>query len=229
MYYERAIFHRDIKTKNGKQKTQIRVSGLSVKSKFKDKENIIILSQKDFENLQNNVSTINAPGGGGTSWKYQTELMELKDTINLRNELLFNLQDNVYNMLDMLTENIINAYSIALKEKDIQNKEHLDQILEQYKTELFLILYEYLTQINQNIDNSNIFIRAFNKDKLKLSGNLEEHLKEKLEGVLDTPKLYPLEGVQIDINKIRNELKNQNNLDLKGLFISTNQDKDKEI
>ena len=226
MYYERAIFHRDIKTKNGKQKTQIRVSGLSVKSQFKDKENIIILSQNDFENLQNKVTT---PTVGGNSWKYQTELMELKDTINLRNELLFNLQDNVYNMLDLLTENIINSYTLALKEKDIQNKEHFDLLLEQYKTELFLILYEYLTQVNQNIDNSNFLTRAFNKDKLKLSVDIEEQLKDKIGGVLDTPKLPPFEGVQIDINKIKNEVKNQNNLDLKGLFISTRQDKEKEI
>lgn len=226
MYYERAIFHRDIKTKNGKQKTQIRVSGLSVKSQFKDKEPIIILSQNDFENLQNKVNT---PTVGGTSWKYQTELMELKDTINLRNELLFNLQDNVYNMLDLLTENIINSYTLALKEKDIQNKEHLDLLLEQYKTELFLILYAYLSQVNQNIDNSNFLTRAFNKDKLKLSVDIEGQLKDKLEEVLKTPKIESLEGVQIDINKIKNEVKNQNNLDLKGLFISTRQDKEKEI
>ena len=58
VYTEKAIFKRDIKEReNGKKTTQIRVTGLSVNSKFKDNEEIIILSKEDFTDLETQLST----------------------------------------------------------------------------------------------------------------------------------------------------------------------------
>ena len=52
MEYETGKFKRYVRNREGKEVTQVGVSGLSVNSKFKDDEEIIILSKEDFNQLE---------------------------------------------------------------------------------------------------------------------------------------------------------------------------------
>lgn len=121
IYTETGKFKRDTINRNGKPTNQIRVTGLSVNSKFKDDEEIIILSKEDFNQLEskaNNSTEIiqnlenqlgeakvkiqtletTAPEPNPENPKYINRVIDLQEEINNRNQLLFNTQNTIKNI-----------------------------------------------------------------------------------------------------------------------------------
>lgn len=227
VYTEKAIFKRDIKEReNGKKTTQIRVTGLSVNSKFKDNEEIIILSKEDFIDLETQLSTKDdkirelenqlkqSKNETKESPKYINKVLELQEEINNRNQLLFNTQNTINNIF---TE--INTANNTSKDKLITLISEL-----QTTANTILGLSEELQNQTGNIN-----------DGFKKVGWLEWiRNKNKINIVLDTDKLTELEAkltefTNNDIVQLANTLITPmeiptDNLDLNELYISTGND-----
>lgn len=224
VYTEKAIFKRDIKEReNGKKTTQIRVTGLSVNSKFKDNEEIIILSKEDFTDLETQLSTKDdkirelenqlkqSKNETKESPKYINRVLELQEEINNRNQLLFNTQNTINNIF---TE--VNTANNTSKDKVISLISEL-----QTTANTILGLSEELQTQTGNIN-----------DGFKKVGWLEWiRNKNKINIVLDMDKLTELEAkltefTNNDIVQLANTVITPmeiptDNLDLNELYIST--------
>lgn len=224
VYTEKAIFKRDIKEReNGKKTTQIRVTGLSVNSKFKDNEEIIILSKEDFIDLETQLSTKDdkirelenqlkqSKNETKESPKYINKVLELQEEINNRNQLLFNTQNTINNIF---TE--VNTANNTSKDKVISLISEL-----QTTANTILGLSEELQTQTGNIN-----------DGFKKVGWLEWiRNKNKINIVLDMDKLTELEAkltefTNNDIVQLANTVITPmeiptDNLDLNELYIST--------
>ena len=231
VYTETGKFKRDIKERpNGKQVTQIRVTGLSVNSKFRDNEELTIISTEDFTQLVNTYedkitslenqlneaknSTIENPN-------YTNKLIELQDIINNRNQLLFNTQNTINSLVNKLNNN--------LNEANTETKENIISLMDSLKA-ISSTLLDYNTElenqvkgINSSIDNTSWFKWITSKKKFKIQ--------------LDTGKLKKLEAQLKEFNSIDSISKakevftpvelpdslqlDSNDLDLKKLYIET--------
>lgn len=238
MEYETGVFkrykrNRTDKDGNKKEVTQVGVSGLSINSKFKDDEEIILLSKEDLIQLESkaNKSTelenqlneaklqleileTTAPEPSTENPKYITRVIDLQDEINNRNQLLFNTQNTINNLITEV--NTANNTS----------KDNLLSLLSEVQTDINNLLdltQELPTQvngINSSIDNTSWFKWIRSKNKFKI--------------VLDMDKLNELEAKLVeftrrDIVQLANKVITPmeiptENLDLNELYISTGND-----
>ena len=246
VYFENGIFKRDTKIRdNGNKVTQIRVTGLSVNSKFRDNEELVILSKDDFTKLENQIKIDNdkvkelendlntAKGETIESPKYYNRVISLQDEINNRNELLLNTQNTINHIINEAVSN----YNGLTNEVTIANnntKENLISLLSELQTDINNIL-EYskeipnqVDSINNSIDNTSWFkwIRSKNKFKIVIDKDnlkdLEAKLLEftnkdivQLSNSLFTP-------IELPVSKL--EELTTNDLDLSKLYISTDLD-----
>ena len=157
MEYETGKFKRDTTNRNGKPTNTVRVTGLSVNSIFKDNEDLIIFSKKDFTQLENqlksNKETIqeletqvstkdktitdlkneienlkNTAPEPITSQKYYNELIQAKDEINNLNKTISNRNGLLLSTQDKLNEMLDNITTEFSTEISNANKEIVDQL-----------------------------------------------------------------------------------------------------
>ncbi len=231
VYTETGKFKRDIKERpNGKQVTQIRVTGLSKNSKFRDNEELTIISTEDYTQLVNSYEDkiTNLESQLKEAKEFSTEspnnankLIELQDIINNRNQLLFNTQNTINSLVNKLNSN--------LNEANTETKENIITLIDTLKT-ISKTLLDYSTEldnqilgINSSIDNTSWFKWIRSKSQFKIQ--------------LDTDKLKGLEAKLIEFNSIDTVSKakevftpvelpeslqlDSTDLDLKELYIDT--------
>lgn len=214
VYYEKGIFKRDKVNRNGKKANTVRVTGLSVNSKFDDDDELIIMATEELTKLEAKIETYkntirdlenqvkeleNITPAPITDQKYYNELLTEKDdkanllsTINNRNGLLLGTQEALNNMVDSFTNDITELYDTEIKQaktdtlKDLQSK--TDKIKDTVN-----VLIDYVNELetqqqkhNNTVDNSSWYKRAFSKDTFKMD--------------LDTGKL---EGIEKDLSEIK--------------------------
>lgn len=214
VYYEKGIFKRDKVNRNGKKANTVRVTGLSVNSKFDDDDELIIMATEELTKLEAKIETYkntirdlenqvkeleNITPAPITDQKYYNELLTEKDdkanllsTINNRNGLLLGTQEALNNMVDNFTNDITELYDTEIKQaktdtlKDLQSK--TDKIKDTVN-----VLIDYVNELetqqqkhNNTVDNSSWYKRAFSKDTFKMD--------------LDTGKL---DGIEKDLSEIK--------------------------
>ena len=214
VYYEKGIFKRDKVNRNGKKANAVRVTGLSVNSKFDDDDELIIMATEELTKLEAKIETYkntirdlenqvkeleNITPAPITDQKYYNELLTEKDdkanllsTINNRNGLLLGTQEALNNMVDSFTNDITELYDTEIKQaktdtlKDLQSK--TDKIKDTVN-----VLIDYVNELetqqqkhNNTVDNSSWYKRAFSKDTFKMD--------------LDTGKL---DGIEKDLSEIK--------------------------
>lgn len=200
VYYEKGIFKRDTVNRNGKPTNTVRVTGLSVNSKFEDNEELIIMSKAELTKLENKIKELESiTTAPVTDQKYYNELLTAKDdkanllsTINNRNGLLLGTQEALSNMVDSFTNDITELYNTEIKQaktdtlKDLKHK--TDKIKDTVNT-----LIDYVNELetqqqkhNNIVDKSSWYKRAFSKDTFKMD--------------LDTGKL---DGIEKDLSEIK--------------------------
>ena len=210
VYYETGKFKRDKTNRDGKPTNTIRVTGLSVNSKFDNNEELIIMAEPEFTELETQISTyketiqdlenqvrqLENNTSQVTNQKYYNELIQAKDEnatllkiIDNRNILIGNTQDKFNEMLD----DIITDFSTEITNA---NKDIVSQL--KAKTEVLkeniTVLIDYVKELetlqdshNNKVDNSNWYNRVFSKDTLKLE--------------IDTGKLKDLDTKLNEINQ----------------------------
>ena len=233
MEYETGKFKRYVRNRDGKEVTQVGVSGLSVNSKFKDGEEIFILSEEEFTQLKNQAQKstdlenqltevkgkletleTTTPEPTPENPKYINKVMDLQEEINNRNQLLFNTQNTI--------NNIFNEVNTA----NDTSKNNLLRLLSELQTNINTILEltrelpNQVNGINSSIDNTSWFKWIRSKNKFKI--------------VLDMDKLNEVEANLVQFtNKDIVQLANTvitpmeiptENLDLNKLYISTGND-----
>ena len=218
MEYETGKFKRDTINRNGKETNTIRVTGLSVNSKFENNEDLIIMSKTEFtkfENQVNNSTQIiedlknqlqdantkvntlqNAKTEPVTNQKYYNELILAKDEINTlnknisnRNGLLLGTQDKINQMLDDITT----AFSteITKANEDIVNQ--LQTKTDKLK-ENITVLIDYVRELENLQDNHNNKVDNSNWYKRVFS-------KDTFKLEIDTGKLKDLDSKLNEINQ----------------------------
>ena len=250
VYYETGKFKRDKTNRDGKPTNTIRVTGLSVNSKFDNNEDLIIMAKPEFTELETQISTyketiqdlenqvrqLENNTSQFTNQKYYNELIQAKDdkvtllnTISNRNGLLLGTQDKLNEMLD----DIITDFSTEITQA---NKDIVNQL--KAKTEVLkeniTVLIDYVRQLetlqdshNNKVDNSSWYKRAFSKDTLKLeidTGKLKD-LDSKLNEINQYCINYEsiVKPVEIPASRIA-EIKlnaKSNKFDIKELYIDT--------
>ena len=251
MEYETGKFKRDTINRNGKETKTIRVTGLSVNSKFENNEDLIIFSKKEFTKLETQLSTQettiqeleneiqelkNTAPEPVTNQKYYNELIQTKDekatlleTINNRNILIGNTQDKFNEILDDIFTEFSTEITNANKDIVSQLKTKTDKLEEN-----ITVLLDYVKELetlqdshNTKVDNSSWYKRAFSKDTFKLeidTGKLKD-LDSKLNEINQYCINYKsiVKPIEIPASRIR-EIKlnaKSNNLDIKELYIDT--------
>ena len=144
VYSETAYIRRYKKTvkKTNRIIESVEVRGLNKKSKFKDKQDIIILSVEDFNSLNNELETLKANNeklindlnnneykpAHETSQLYD-KLFDLMEVINNRNELLINANDNLNIMIDVIINELQDQYINLINANVKENKQALETLI----------------------------------------------------------------------------------------------------
>ena len=251
MEYETGKFKRDTINRNGKETNTIRVTGLSVNSKFENNEDLIIMSLEEFtklknqldtdkttiQNLENQIQELNntAPEPS-INPKYYNELIQAKDeiqtltnTINNRNGLLLGTQDKINEMLDDITTALSTEVSKANEDIVKQLQAKTDTLKEN-----ITVLIDYVRELetlqdkhNTKVDSSKWYKRAFSKDTLKLEidnsklKDLDDKLNEINQYCINYESI--VKPIEIPANRIT-EIKlnaKSNKFDIKELYIDT--------
>ena len=251
MEYETGKFKRDTINRNGKDTNTIRVTGLSVNSKFENNEDLIIFSKKEFTKLENQLKskedTIqkleteiqelkNTAPEPITNQKYYNELIQTKDekanllnTISNRNGLLLSTQEKLNEMLDDITTAFSTEVSKANEDIVKQLKAKTDKL-----NKNITVLIDYVKELetlqdthNNKVDNSSWYKRAFSKDTLKL--NIDNSKLKDLDNKLNEINQYCInyedivKPVEIPASRISKIKLNakSNKIDIKELYIDT--------
>ena len=250
VYYETGKFKRDKTNRDGKPTNTIRVTGLSVNSKFENNEDLIIMAKPEFTELETQISTyketiqdlenqvrqLENNTSQFTNQKYYNELIQAKDdkvtllnTISNRNGLLLSTQDKLNEMLDDITTEF--STEITQANKDIVNQlKAKTEVLKENIT----VLIDYVRQLetlqdshNTKVDSSSWYKRAFSKDtfKLEIDNSKLKDLDSKLNEINQYCINYEsiVKPVEIPASRIA-EIKlnaKSNKFDIKELYIDT--------
>lgn len=257
VYYETGKFKRDKTNRDGKPTNTIRVTGLSVNSKFENNEDLIIMAKPEFTELETQISTyketiqdlenqvrqLENNTSQFTNQKYYNELIQAKDdkvtllnTISNRNGLLLGTQDKLNEMLDDITTEF--STEITQANKDIVNQlKAKTEVLKENIT----VLIDYVRQLetlqdshNTKVDSSSWYKRAFSKDtfKLEIDNSKLKDLDSKLNEINQYCINYEsiVKPVEIPASRIA-EIKlnaKSNKFDIKELYIDTTDLDDQE-
>ena len=257
VYYETGKFKRDKTNRDGKPTNTIRVTGLSVNSKFENNEELIIMSKTEYSNLENQLSTYEATiqdlenqvrqlennTNQVTNQKYYNELIQAKDdkvtllnTISNRNGLLLGTQDKINEMLDDITTEFSTEITNANKDIVNQLKAKTDILKEN-----ITVLIDYVRELetlqdkhNTKVDSSSWYKRAFSKDTFKLEidnsklKDLDSKLNEINQYCINYESIVkPVEIPASRISEIKLNAKT-NKFNIKELYIDTTDLDDQE-
>lgn len=196
VYYENGKFKRDITNRNGKETNTIRVTGLSVNSKFENNEELIIMSKTEFTKLETQISNYkdtiqdlenqvreleNITPEPVSNQKYYQELLTakdeistLKDTITNRNGLLLNTQEALNDLLDEFSTEFTTLYNAEITKAKTETLTELKGKTDKIKSTINSLI-DYVRELenqqenhNKTVDKSNFITRALNKDTFKL-------------------------------------------------------------
>lgn len=253
VYTETGIFKRYKRNrtdKDGKTKevTQVGVSGLSVNSQFDDNEEIIIISKKEFTELEGKILELESTAPEPvTNQKYYNELIQakdeisnLKDIINNRNGLLMDTKDSISTVMEELLNEVTQLYEDGIKtgnKKTLDNVRNLVNLIQASYTNIYNYLLDLETDHNNKIDNSNLLGRLRKSNsKLHLDQSklleFENTLKEINEyynnytGIVETVEIPTSNITKIRLKHLKNDIK------LNELYIGTvptDEDTNKDI
>ena len=203
--------------KNNRIIKTVEVRGLKNNTKFKDKQEIIIISKQDFDNLNNDLNklreTNNKIMSELSNKDYNTKhentilynkLFELMEIVNNRNELLLSANDNINLMID----NIIN---------ELQH-EHINLIQDNNK-EIKARLETFITSL---IDKANTHQKQQNNKIFTEVKNIENEIKEANTqlnnmSLLDFIRKRKQININLDLDKLKsvsNDTINYSELDI---------------
>ena len=174
MNFETGKFKRDTVSRNGRDVTQIRVTGLSVNSKFEDDEDIIIMSKTQFDKMKNKmdnsdeiigdlkgklqiannkIESLKKNGDVAENPKYYNDLIQakdeinsLKDVINNRNILIGNIQENINLLLDDFTVQLKRVYDSEISAVNDESMGKIKDIFNLIK-DSYDILFSYIDKL----------------------------------------------------------------------------------
>lgn len=184
VYYEQAyIRHYERNNKKEKRKFKtVEVRGIKTNSKFKDNEQIILISksefnqmqennQKEINKLQNEINQLQETNQQLTNELNQNEnnkshetnqlyfkLIALMEMINNRNELLLNANDNLNYIIDTIINELCQQYNILINDNNKEIKKNLETFLKS----LFdnangnqILLKNEISRIEQELNEAN--------------------------------------------------------------------------
>lgn len=148
VYHETAYirhYTRNNKKENRKIKT-VEVRGIKASSNFKDNEKIILISQKEFNQMQESHEqelnklkqennelkeqlNNNEYGQNHETNQLYIKLIALMEMINNRNELLLNANDNLNNTIDLIIKDISSQYNNLINDNNKEIKKNLETFL----------------------------------------------------------------------------------------------------
>lgn len=179
VYHEKAYIrhYKRNDNKNNRIIKSVEVRGIKNNTKFKDKENIILISETEFNNLNKEIKELKETNNNlinelnntdniksHDNLKLYNKLLELMEIINNRNELLLNVNDNLNNVIDAIINDIETEYNIII---DANNKE--------IKTRLETFIKSVINKANETQTNNNNLIASEIKE---LENNLKEANKQ---------------------------------------------------
>jgi len=238
MEYETGIFKRYIRKRNGKEVTQVGVSGLSVNSKFDDGEEIYILSKDEVTQLENQITTLkNQLNEAKTETvetpKYSNKVIELQELINNRNQLLFNTQTSINHIINEVTSQY---YELDKEVTQANNttKTNISTLISELQTTAKTIIdydkeiQNQINSINSSIDNTSWlkWIRSKSKFKIVLDTDKLRRLEVQLNEFNNTDTLQKAEEIitPVEIPTDKLDKLTAPELDLTELYISTGKD-----
>lgn len=203
VYNETAYIRRYEKTikKTNRVIESVEVRGLKKTSKFKDKENVIIITSEDFNKLNQELEELketnnklmqdfNNTPSHETSQLYN-KLFDLMEVVNNRNELLINANDNLNYMLDSFIKELQKEYINLIEDNNKEIKARLETFIksivnnanDNQKQQKNLINSEVskieneITEANQQLNNMSIL--QFIRKRKQININLDmETLKD---------------------------------------------------
>ena len=240
VYYESAYIRRYKKQSNYTNKDNKKIKreietvetrGLKKTSKFKDKQEIIIISKQDFNTLQSQINelqetnnklmnTINNNDLSNNNNKMELKLIELLETINNRNELLLNANEQFNNIIDVIINELQKEYIKLINEVNKENKKKLDLLINEIQTEQTNLINKHIGQelkeINKGFNNIG-FIELYRKRK-KININLD--LKPLQENNINLDPDFLLTPNFNNINTMKIKENAKNNIDFNKLYIN---------
>lgn len=178
MVYHETAYIRHYTRNNKKENRQIKtveVRGIKASSKFKDNEKIILISQKEFNQMQESHEqelnqlrqenkelkeqlNNNEHGTHHETNQLYIKLIALMEMINNRNELLLNANDNLNNTIDLIIKDITSQYNNLIND----NNKEIIKNLETFLKSLFdnandnqILLKNEISRIETELNEAN--------------------------------------------------------------------------
>lgn len=203
--------------KNNRILKSVEVRGLKTNTKFKDKEKIIILSEKDFINLNNELEEMQKTNNdlleeqtnqdnkiSHDNILLYNKLFYLMEIINNRNELLIKTNNELNNIIDVIIKAIEKEYNIII---DKNNEIIKDNI----KTDLKAIVNICnIKQTQKNIIINNE-IEKIQNELLKVNGQINNM------SLLEFLRVRKKFNFNIDFSRLK-EINKNNNMDLQKIL-----------
>lgn len=186
MYYEQAYIRRYKKETTYKNKNNepvkrtietVEARGIKKTSKFKDKQEIILISKNDFQEMQSQIkqlqetnnkllNTINNADFSQTpnNNKMELKLIELMEIVNNRNELLLNTNEQFNKVIDAIINELKQEFNRIITDANNKNIKQMEIILNN-------ILDNAQTEQNKLINNT---INGINNELEQVSNELKQ-------------------------------------------------------
>lgn len=184
VYNETAYIRRYKKTVKKTNKTieSVEVRGIKKSSKFKDNQEVIILTKEDFNTLNNELETlkennnklIQELNANDVNINHETtqlydKLFNLMEVVNNRNELLINANDSLNYMLDTFINELQSEYINLIEANNKEIKARLEIFIKSIVNNANDTQKQQTSLINSEIDNINNELKEANKQLNNMS------------------------------------------------------------
>lgn len=194
VYHEKAYIrhYKRNDNKNNRVIKSVEVRGIKNNTKFKDKENIILISETDFNNLTNELNqmqetnqeltrelnNIDNNKSHETNQLYN-KLFDLMETINNRNELLLNANDNLNYILDAIIKELETEYNNLINDNNQEIKNNLETFIKSVVNKANETQTKQNNLITNECDNIENQLKEINQELNNLSWfDLLRHRKQ---------------------------------------------------
>ena len=202
VYYEKGYIRHYQRNdrKNNRVIKSVEVRGIKNTTKFKDNESIILISEKEFNNLTselkemqetkdkltNELNNIDVNTNFETKEVYN-KLFDLMEIINNRNELLLNANDKLNNMVDVIIMELVKEFNNIIDANNKEVKERLETFINSVfdkandtQTRQFNLINSecenienQLTDINRELNNLSLWYLLRHRKDFNITVNLE--------------------------------------------------------
>ena len=221
VYSETAYIRRYKKTvkKTNRVIESVEVRGLNKKSKFKDKQEIVILSVEDYNSLNNELETLKANNNNlmqelnnneyrpthETSQLYN-KLFDLMEVVNNRNELLINANDNLNIMIDVIIKELQGQYINLINANNKENKRELETLIKSIVNNANTSQERQRNLINSEIDNIENELKEANKQLNNMSILQFIRKRKQININIDLSNLRDVPSKLINENDLNNKI-----------------------